>query len=218
MIYLYATLDTLFDTRLGILNNYLGDELFSSIDMNKYRARTSDNFHLVDIQTFSELYGRRNERALIKPRPTIMQEYIMTRILWYSQYDMINNGEHNGLVELVVNTEPYRLTGLQKDRLNQAITQILPLRSRVKLVTMDDSVFDKYEFKELFLYDGLNVVNRIMSKGEKYLDKLSSSIVVVPDNVGVFTTSDEERDKMLVDIKGMFEPFCQLEFCSVGFF
>jgi hypothetical protein len=221
MIKLYCTLDTLYDTRLGVIENYLGKELFKNcFDIDTYKNRTTDKFAFISELTFSELYKNRTTEVLLTPRPTMMQEYVAVRALWYSQDSLMHGGD--GQIEVHINTYPYLLTELQKERFVQAYRDRMPMRTKVVVFTKKTIPVNEHIYAELFLYDGLELLNKVIADNTDKIDVLTNSILVVPDNIYIDksdnSTKQKTRDELLKLNVDIMEPFVNLEFISAAFF
>jgi len=214
MIYLYTDLDTMYDTRYNILEDYLGEKLFKSL-ADIYLKRELDEIPLVPNIVFKELYKNRDISAMRRPRPVMIQEYIIAKSLEHSQTSMLRDGD--GLVTILINTHPYLISKKQKEMFKSYFINHLPNRVTVELITYDKIPYRKYDISEYILYDGIELFNEIVKNDNIQYGRFSDALLIVPDNVFIENIT-KEKDRYLKILEETYKPFINLEFCSVSFF
>jgi len=215
MIYIYSDLDSIYDTRYNLLELLLGKKLLNDITRN-YNSRMNDDFKLIPEDIFKYYYRKRDLRVMYKPRPVMIQEYILSKILDLSQTSLSRGGD--GQVTFLINTFPYLLHDSKKELFKSYFLKHLPKRTNVELITYEDIPYKKYDISEFVLYDGLEKIDKLIKKDKIKYGKFSDSLLVIPDNLIKNGPSFEDRDTILKQLEMIYKPFINIEFCSVSFF
>lgn len=154
---IYTTLDTLYDTRLAVIEEVDKVLALTSI-MNGWHDRVYDKIEEIPQDKYNELYDNRDVNTLVLASPTFIAETIRA---WIGHARVSMNGTpFSGYCELFVNVWPYRLTkeqGLEySSKLQESMgetTKITMININPKYITaMDAKIFFSVMFDTDWYY------------------------------------------------------------------
>ena len=203
---LLITVDSLFDTRLSLLNyfNY-------KIAYGYYLGRVGDNFKFLG-EAFTELYKRRTDKLLYGSLPTKIIDVIRTMAIeTVSEGSLESKKLH---VELDINIYPYIL--------DDDIIERIRLLTKSGLPNIEVFTIRQHPTKALLKkyigvidYSGLEMINNIMLSEGLELGEMINTKLIVPDCMNdpvVYKKTDVEE--FLNGIMGLIGKFINLQFLS----
>ena len=203
---IYTTLDSLLDTRMGLLLVLNKDIFRDAVKTGEYFKRDKDSFGVLNTSIFSEIYRHRNKDILKISKPTKIFQLINDYI---EHINLINIGlKEKNRINIFINAFPYKFTDALADEL---LKSLLPYFINADNVNIIDVEIPKFEwFKNMTLvvdYNGANLLDKYSHVEEFKKGELLDTIIVLP-KILEYSDVVEERDfenfeemmKILVDI------------------
>lgn len=199
-------LDSIFDTRLGLLSVMFPNLATAVVHDKSYYNRTSDRFEFDGIvighEFFRPYYDRRNKYLLKCSGVTLIPYLICNEIIRHKT--TMDNGECLEPCKIFVNTYPYKLLEEEKENIKAVFYQYLNeelefefIRRNNKQVTID---FIKDTGIDLILkYDGLAWIESLDKK--KLLgDPIKDTTICIPKIVNRYGNKIKDMEKDFLDV------------------
>lgn len=171
---IYIDIDSLLDTRLGILTEYFpqvaGNILFN---LDKYYNRLRDDFYPIGNTTFKYFYSKRNKDTLKLSKLTNIMEVIIEEIGFVEFNLEIKNLVNKA--EVVLNLFPYEFTEKEKEKLELIIYNLVKhIPFDLKIINKNPLELDKTELEKYYaiiMYSGMEwlkykIATREITNGE----------------------------------------------------
>jgi len=163
---IYIDLDSLFDTRLSLLE-LLDTKISLSIYDNRlfYDTRIIDEFDYITKDIFDAFYKVRDNLVFFKAIPTNITELVLTDILY-----IVNNKyltDESKSITLIVDTSRYKLNNEQKEKLKIYLQEVFKL-PYLQIEVNEFNIMDKSpnyindEIFSIYKYDGIKWLNEYL--------------------------------------------------------
>jgi len=163
---IYIDLDSLFDTRLSLLE-LLDTKISLSIYDNRlfYDTRIIDEFDYITKDIFDAFYKVRDNSVFFKAIPTNITELILTDVLY-----IVNNKyltDESKAITLLVDTSKYMLNNEHKEKIKIYLQEILKL-PYLQIEVNEYNIMNKSpnyindEIFSIYKYDGIKWLNEYL--------------------------------------------------------
>lgn len=206
-------LDTLFDTRMGVLDQY-GVEVVEGVVREGYFHRHLDVFHGVDMEDFKRRYAKRDVNVLRKSLLTplwIQIKKFMTKTFQASITSPLIKRPR-----LVVNLHPYKLTKESVDVIHQGLVTLTKKHMEVILIDQPHETISLKEIKEGYamvaFYHYADWLEKLTLNGALVQTQCPQVTLLSPRLLA------DERGLSLLKITDVFhgiEEYCSLYFKTV---
>lgn len=151
----YITLDSLLDTRFGVLTQLLTPTQLNDVILNGYFTRDVDEFFGVDVKKFKEAYANRGKGTL---KVSILSN-IYKNLLYFINNTLLARVSTPYITRPIVHvsTYPYRLTDSEQKIILTALASLLEEKADIRIndlsplsITPD---YAKKEFVAMYMYD-----------------------------------------------------------------
>ncbi len=214
---IYIDLDSIIDTRLGLLNS-IDSTLAARIYSNGYQNRHNDNYPMMHFLEFKERYRSRTPLVLKTPFPTMMLSLVQMQAMELSQENLLKGGD--GVVTIYLNFFPYDLDKYEKTIIINSM--LIKMPKRVKIIDVfDESVsleFVEDNIHTIIKYDGLEWLNKQISITKHSNINIHHVDLIVPDIISYSNKLKVERDDILQHTAFTLLPIVNVMFVSVGLF
>jgi hypothetical protein len=178
---IYLDLDSLFDTRLAILEHI--DPIYAiSVYENGYLTRTEDAFPYLDKVKFKEIFDQRDNDILSKSLMTSVYQLVKEQIL--DTLDNIYNTPGPRTMELVINVWPYDIDPEGLKLILKPFYDLSNERLTVRAIDIDPKVlpleFFKMDYSLIIMYDYVRWFYNIMDKESTITNRIPRTNLVVP--------------------------------------
>jgi len=175
---IYVDLDSLFDTRLGMLY-MLDSTLANEIYNTTYDERFTNEFGYLPINVFETYYRLRNKNILLVSPPTKVLKLI-TEIRHKIDTDPKYTDKN---ITLYVNSYPYNLTKEEEDNIAKMILYYLKY-TNVEIINkspldLNPSIIVS-SVETLIMYNGLEWLNIHTANGELVDNPLMDKLMYIP--------------------------------------
>lgn len=215
---IYTNLDSILDTRLGLIYS-LNKKLFASIvkdNLNNYQSRIMDDFNGFDNRLFKELYKKRNNETIKSPIPTYIPHLLKSYI--------INALEQkpDEIITLHLNVYPYKLSQEEKKNLHNGIFNIFKGIINVEILDKPEAeVTVKFMHENIGLivmYNGLDWIDHNLSNKNLLSLGLPDILMIVPRLTNRIVVKKESINDFFTDFEKYLHQFVQLLFLSPRLF
>lgn len=178
---IYASIDTLFDTRIGTLYQVL-PELVDKVLDDGYYDRDRDEFLPITYQRFKFLYDNRDDETLEISPKTFIKDMITD--LAFKQLRLKIGTPHVGGVKVTINVYPYNPSPEFTKNLLDSFVKATDGYINVEIVSLTDEQltpqYCKHNFMAMFMYDCSNWLD-IHSKSEAFKKcKIPNVTLLIP--------------------------------------
>lgn len=214
-----TTLDTIFDTRLALMNIMFPNFVDRIIELDLYTDRFKDVFTVDDVrigyETFLPFYNNR-KKSLIKYSGLTFIPYIISCEVNRHQHNSFN-GECFRPWHIHINTYPYELDGKEKDSICEIFHQYMESKPEIifhridpKLIGID--FLKNNEIEVVIDYYGLEWLSHIMYESDfKFIDrKISLCVPKIMNSSGL--TEEQINDEFFKTLEVTFDSHIELSF------
>lgn len=151
----FITLDSLLDTRFGVLTQLLTPPQLNDVVLNGYFARDVDEFFGVDTTKFKEAYANRGKSTL---KVSILSN-VYKNLLYFINNTLMARVSTPYVTKPVVHitTHPYNLSDAEQNVILTALVGLLEKKADIRIITDSPlSITPDYAKRELvamFMYD-----------------------------------------------------------------
>ena len=213
-MHVYLTLDSLFDTRMGVLDKLFRDSKEKYYD-GVYNNRITDNFKYVNTKLFDKLYNLRDNdiiRNYVRPTPCIdfVNDLIITNLEYLS-------GRPEELdVSVTVNLYPYTFDKDIIMSFARVIKSQLLQEVKLNIVTDPELTVEKIRdnFDFLVMYDGLKWLNKEIEKGNLSEDNHLRGVAMYTPAIMTNKVPQEVEEDVFNTLMVQLAPVIELELFS----
>lgn len=193
----YATLDSILDTRLATLGIHYPDRVEELLLSGKYHSRSKDAFEGIDIVEFRELYDKRDLETLYHAKRTPVLDMIKDSIRGLQQEYVVE--PFRGIPKLTINTYPYNTPKEFNEAFSEGVVGFItaPDMMEIEIINKDPSTITSswvnVYYNMMFDYDALQWSDAI---GESFKEvRIPDVMVIAPalDLRGDFTPEVEAK-------------------------
>ena len=216
-----TTLDSIMDTRIGMLYSISEEIMEYALESGTYHNRIRDNFGPISQDVFRSFYRYRTKELLEYSIPSVVIRDLIFPLI-RSILDLPQKG---GDVQpiLYINIYPYDLTESEQERIRIIIANILKISTEFVITfKLNYKDFNAKWINEhahtIIMYDGMEWLEYQTSVNDITKDPLVGAKLIVPLLLtGSMQMGDisEEKIKALVDF---YRIIIDLEFIDAGFF
>lgn len=216
-----TTLDSILDTRIGLLYGINEDITEEILDSGLYHNRIRDNFGPISQDVFRAIYRYRTKELLKYSIQTILIRDLIAPLL-RGVMDMPHKGAEVQPI-LFINTYPYNLTEAEQRRIRIIIANVLHMATEfVITIHLDYNEFNSKWINEnahtLIMYDGMEWLEYQTSVSDLNKDPLVGARLFTPflltGSMGINDIT-EDKIKTLVDF---YRLVMDIEFVDASFF
>lgn len=158
---IYLDLDSLFDTRIGIIKQFddIYDNLFND---DYYDKRLTDEFSYLNMELFKKLYKKRDNKVLKNsPVSNILSLFIKEADLLLTKRIESNS---KPIIDITINTYPYHLTTREQETISFLLTKFSNIETLnfnyIRTNPFDISFKDVgIEYNVMFMYNSLTWID-----------------------------------------------------------
>lgn len=216
-----TTLDSILDTRLGLLHNINADIARETLLSGLYHNRIRDNFGSISQDVFKALYRFRTKELLEFALPSILLRDIISMLIMISMDLPQKAGDVQTLV--YVNTYPYDLTENEINKLNILIANILGMSTDfVKMINMSYSELTpswcNQNAHNIVMYDGMDWLEYQTSTTDMLKNPLVGAKLYVPLLINGTIELNNITEDNIKSMVNYYKFIVDIEFLDVKFF
>lgn len=211
---IYTDLDSLQDTRLGILYQIDKEATDKAVISGEYGHRRDDIFDFVDYLQFKDLYTHRDKTVLLHSPPTQILNLVIDHVL-----EVVNNYQTETLVVLpkvMVNIYPYELLEAEVEVIKLGLTAKFKGKVEIDVVRLSPSEmtpeYVKSNIDTIIAYHGVEWLD-VHTEGMKDISKLLPEVSLIVPRLSVDRIDDEDTFyKTFDDLSVMLKPIIDISF------
>lgn len=214
-----TNLDTLFDTRLGLLSILMPKYCEELLGSDGYTDRVKDDFSVGGVrfgyESFLPIYRNRNKNILKYSGLTFIPYIIACEINRHQQNNF--NGECFRKWHLHINTYPYVLNDEEKENIKEIFHQYMDEKPEIKYhyinpMELGSEFMDAYNIEVVVDYDGLNWLSYFMyNTNNKFINrKFELCVPKIMNSSGI--SEQELNDEFFKKIENSFSTHLTLSF------
>lgn len=213
-MHVYLTLDSIFDTRMGVLDKLFKDTKEKYYD-GVYNNRITDNFKYINRKLFDKLYSLRDNDIIRNfVRPTPCMDFINDLIITNLEY--LSGRPENLDVSVTINLYPYTFDKNNIMTFARVIKSQLLQKVKLNIVTDPELTVDKVRnnFDFLVMYDGIKWINREIEKGNLSEENHLRGVVMYAPAIMVNKVIKEHEEDIFNTLMIQMAPVIELELFS----
>lgn len=215
----YTDIDSLFDTRLPVLNNISHVISGKVLKDGSYFTRVKEQFDIIGGDIFTPLYEQRNKLVLPFALLTHIVDIIRVKVVEVIS-DISNMGNLDNL-SLYINTYPYKLNLVEVESIKETIGMLVNDINIKMIYIPNDELTPEWieEHVDLVIkYDGISWLEHNTKNLNLIRKPLLSTVFIVPALVDNAVPNKEVTDEMFKVAMAHMRMVADVQYINIEYF